>query len=83
MKNFSIEIKWALRFTLLTLAWAIGEKAIGLHDEHIQNYALYTNLFVLPAFLFFYLAIKEKKKYVLKVNIPKTEQKKLKIRELI
>jgi len=64
MKNFSIEIKWALRFTLLTLAWAIGEKAIGLHDEHIQNYALYTNLFVLPAFLFFYLAIKEKKKYV-------------------
>lgn len=64
MKNFSIEIKWALRFTLLTLAWAIGEKAIGLHDEHIADYGMYTNLFVIPAFLFFYLAINEKKKYV-------------------
>lgn len=64
MKNFSIEIKWALRFILLILAWAIGEKAVGLHDEHIENYAIYTNLFVFPAFLFFYLAIREKKKYV-------------------
>jgi len=64
MKNFSIEIKWALRFTLLTLAWAIGEKAIGLHDEYIADYAIYTNLFAIPAFLFFYLAIREKKKYV-------------------
>jgi hypothetical protein len=64
MKNFSIEIKWALRFTLLILAWAIGEKAIGLHDEYINNYGILTNLFVLPAILFFYLAINEKKKYV-------------------
>ena len=64
MKNFSIEIKWGLRFILLILAWAIGEKAIGLHDEHIAQYSTYTNLFVFPAFLFFYLAIREKKRYV-------------------
>lgn len=64
MKNYSIEIKWALRFTLLTLAWSIGEKAIGLHDEHIADYGMYTNLFLFPALLFFYLAIHEKKKYV-------------------
>ena len=63
MKNFTIEIKWALRFTLLTLAWAIGEKAIGLHDEHIKNYGMCSLLFVFPAFLFFYLALVEKKKY--------------------
>lgn len=64
MRNFSIEIKWAIRFTLLTLAWAIGEKAVGLHDEYISNYWILSNLFVFPAVLFFYLAIKEKKKYV-------------------
>jgi hypothetical protein len=64
MKKISIEIKWALRFTLLTLAWAIGEKTIGLHDEYIADYGMYTNLFVFPAFLFFYLALREKKKYV-------------------
>lgn len=63
MKNYSIEIKWALRFILLTLAWSIGEKAIGLHDVHIENYGLCSLLFVLPAFLFFYLALNEKKKY--------------------
>lgn len=63
MKNYSIEIKWALRFTLLTLAWSIGEKAIGLHDVHIENYGLCSLLFVVPAFLFFYLALAEKKKY--------------------
>ncbi len=63
MKNYSIEIKWAIRFSLLTLAWAIGEKFMGLHDERIADYALYTNLFGLPALLFFVMALKEKKKY--------------------
>lgn len=62
MKNYSIELKWAIRFTLLTLAWAIGEKAIGLHDVHIANYGMCSLLFVIPAFLFFYLALSEKKK---------------------
>lgn len=63
MKSYAIEIKWAIRFTLLTLAWAIGEKMIGLHDVYIEKYALYTNFFIVPAFLFFYLALAEKKKY--------------------
>jgi hypothetical protein len=64
MKNFTVELKWALRFTLLTLAWAIGEKFIGLHDEHIKDYGMCSFLFVFPAVLFFFQAIKEKKKYV-------------------
>lgn len=63
MKNYSIEIKWALRFTLLTLAWAIGEKAIGLHDQYIEYYGMCSLLFAIPAVLFFALAINEKKKY--------------------
>lgn len=63
MKNYSIEIKWALRFTLLTLAWAIGEKALGLHDTYIEYYGMCSILFVVPAFLFYYLALAEKKKY--------------------
>ena len=63
MKNYSIEIKWAIRFTLLTLAWAIGEKMIGLHDKYIADYFMYSMLFAVPAFLFFYLAVNEKKKY--------------------
>jgi len=64
MKNYSIEIKWTLRFILLVLAWAIGEKFVGLHDQHINKYALYTNLFAIPAFLFYFLALREKRKFI-------------------
>ncbi|MGL2963771.1 DUF4199 domain-containing protein [Flavobacterium sp. RSB2_4_14] len=63
MKNYNIEIKWTIRFILLVLAWAIGEKFIGLHDIYIEHYGIYTNLFIIPAFLFYYLALSEKKKY--------------------
>jgi len=63
MKNYTIEIKWGLRFTLLTLAWAIGEQFIGLHDVYIAQYGLYTNLIAAPALLFFIIALQEKKKY--------------------
>jgi hypothetical protein len=66
MKNYSIEIKWTIRFILLVLAWAIGEKFIGLHDIFIEYYAIYSNLFIIPALLFYYLALSEKKKYFYK-----------------
>jgi hypothetical protein len=63
MKNYSIEIKWAIRYTLLSLAWAIGEHYCGLHDVHIQDYGLYSTLFVIPAIVFFVLALREKRTY--------------------
>ena len=63
MKNYTIEVKWAIRFTLLTLAWAIGEKVVGLHDVYIADYGLYTNLIALPALFFYVVALQEKKKY--------------------
>ena len=69
MNNFFIEIKWALRITLLTLTWAIGEKALGLHEKHIQNYALCSLLFILPVILFFWLALVEKKQYFYNNNM--------------
>lgn len=63
MKNFTIEIKWAFRFTLLILAWAIAEKFTGLHDIRIDKYFYFDMLFAFPAVLFYVLALKEKKKY--------------------
>lgn len=73
MKNYSIEIKWTIRFVLLVLAWAIGEKYAGLHDQHIAQYALYTNLFAIPALLFYYLFLREKKKYIYQNNMTWTQ----------
>ncbi|MEM0541040.1 DUF4199 domain-containing protein [Flavobacterium sp. j3] len=63
MKNSTIEIRWTIRFLLLVLAWAIGEKYFGLHDIYIKDYAIYSSLFAFPAILFYYLALKDKKKY--------------------
>ena len=33
MKSISIEIKWALIFSAVTLLWMAGEKLVGLHDN--------------------------------------------------
>ena len=63
MKKFKIEIKWAILFTLFSLLWMILEKSIRLHDIYIDKHPIYTNLFAIPAILFFVFALKEKKKF--------------------
>jgi hypothetical protein len=66
MKNFRIEIKWAIIFSIATLFWMILEKLVGLHDEYISQQLIYTNFFAIPAVTIFILALKEKKsKYFL------------------
>lgn len=62
MKNRTIEIKWALIFTLMYLAWMLLEKATGLHDENLESHSLYTNLMAIPAFAIYLLALLNKKK---------------------
>lgn len=62
MKNISIEIKWALIFSAVTLLWMTGEKLSGLHDKYIDYHLYLTNLFALPAIIMMVLALREKKK---------------------
>lgn len=62
MDKIKIELKWAIYFTLMTLAWMYFEKLMGWHAEKIELHPIYTNLFAIPAILFCTLAIKEKKK---------------------
>lgn len=61
MKNFRIEFRWALIFSMAQLAWMYFEKAIGLHDEHIGQHAIYTNLFAIIAIIIYVLALSNKK----------------------
>lgn len=60
MKNFRIEFRWALIFSMAQLAWMYFEKTIGLHDKHIGQHAIYTNLFALIAIIIYVLALKNK-----------------------
>ncbi|MBN3520570.1 DUF4199 domain-containing protein [Algoriphagus lutimaris] len=62
MKNISIEIKWAIIFVLMSLAWMILEKSLGWHDELIDQHAVFTNFFAIPAIMVFVFALRDKKK---------------------
>ena len=62
MKNIRIEIKWAIYFALMTLAWMLLEKLSGLHGKYIDYHLYLTNLFAIPAILFMVLALRDKKK---------------------
>ncbi|RKS45104.1 uncharacterized protein DUF4199 [Gillisia mitskevichiae] len=61
MNKVSIEIKWGVIFTLVTLLWMVFEKAMGWHDVLIAKHAIYTNFFGIIAVLIFILGLKDKK----------------------
>ncbi|MBP6624570.1 MAG: DUF4199 domain-containing protein [Chitinophagaceae bacterium] len=61
MKTIKIEIKWALIFLLMTLAWMFLEKLVGLHSIHIDKHPFYTMFYMVPAILVYVLALKDKK----------------------
>ena len=62
MKNIKIEIKWALIFIFISLAWMALEKALGWHDEKIADHATLTNIFAFPAIAIYGFALLDKRK---------------------
>lgn len=62
MKKFSIEFKWALIFSALTLVWMYLEKWTGLHDRYLDHHMYLTNLFAIPAIFVMVKALIDKKK---------------------
>lgn len=62
MKSFKIELKWALIFGAVLLIWMWGEKALGYHDEKIDQHMIITNFFYIPAIIVYVLAILDKRK---------------------
>ena len=61
MKNIAIEIKWALIFILVMIVWMFIEKSVGLHDTYIDMHPIFTNLFAIPSFIIYFIALNEKK----------------------
>jgi len=62
MKNLQIEFKWAIIFTIATLAWMLLEKTLGWHDEQIANHDWLTLLFLPFIILMYVLALREKRR---------------------
>ena len=61
MGKYKIEIKWGIIFTIVALLWMVLEKAVGLHDVHIDKHMIYTNFFAIPAILMYVLGLREKR----------------------
>ena len=62
MKKFTLEIKWAVIFTVSSIIWVAFEKTLGFHNEHIEKQMLFGYLFAIPAILIYALALSEKKR---------------------
>ena len=61
MKKYSIELKWALVFVGMSLAWMGLERLFGLHDTYIDRHATFTNFVAIPAIAIFVLALLDKR----------------------
>lgn len=61
MGKYKIEIKWGIIFTIVALLWMVLEKAVGLHDVHIDKHMIYTNFFAIPAIIMYVLGLREKR----------------------
>lgn len=62
MKKITTEIKWALIFVAMTLAWMLFERIAGLHDTQIDKHMIYTNFIAIPAVAVYILALLDKRK---------------------
>jgi hypothetical protein len=62
MKNIKIEIKWAVIFAIMSLLWMVLEKAVGLHDAHIDKHVIYTNFIAIPAIAVYVFGLLDKRK---------------------
>lgn len=62
MEKRSIEIKWGVIFSIALLIWMFGERLVGLHDEHIDKHAIYTNFFAIVAIAIYLFALYDKRK---------------------
>jgi len=62
MKNYKVEIKWTILFVIMSVLWMLIEKLSGLHSTHIDKHMYLTNLFAIPAIIFYVLALRDKKK---------------------
>ncbi|MDN7124011.1 DUF4199 domain-containing protein [Pseudidiomarina terrestris] len=55
------ELKWGVLFSGAILVWLLIERLTGLHDEHIEYHAYFTNLFAVVAVVIYVLALRDKR----------------------
>lgn len=64
MNKYKTELKWALIFSGMFLAWMSMERMTGLHTNQLANQQLVTTLILVPSFVIYVLALRSKRKSV-------------------
>jgi peptidoglycan/LPS O-acetylase OafA/YrhL len=64
MNKYKTEIKWALIFSGMFLAWMTMEKMAGMHDSQLSKQQAVTTLILVPSFAIYILALRSKRKNV-------------------
>jgi hypothetical protein len=62
MKKYSVELKWAVLFTLMMFLWMVLQKVTGLYSHNIESHAVVTNFVSIPAIAIYVLALLDKRK---------------------
>jgi Co/Zn/Cd efflux system component len=62
MKNFRIEFKWGIIFTVASILWTLIEKLVGLHDQYVGRQMMFSAVFGVVAVPLFAFALSDKKK---------------------
>lgn len=62
MKNYTIEIKWALIYVIISFIWIFIQKYLGFFDENISMHLFFSVLIVFILIPLFLLAQTDKKK---------------------
>jgi len=62
MATYRIELKWAFIFFVMYLAWIALEKVLGFHSSRIAYQQMMSVMVLIPSFLVYWFAIRDKKK---------------------
>lgn len=62
IKQYRVEIKWALIIIGVTWLWSLAERLCGLHDEHIARVRFYGNFFIIPLVFLYLAALADKRR---------------------
>ncbi len=62
MKTWQTEMKWGLVHCGMTIAWALLGKMMGFHAEKIAYNLVFNTLSIVPSFIIYLLALREKRK---------------------
>jgi len=64
MNKYKTEIRWALIFSGMFLAWMAMERIAGLHSTQLSKQQLITPFILVPSFVIYILALRSKRKSV-------------------